>query len=430
MIKTAEIFLKNFIYKKIIVGLSGGADSVALILNMIKFNIIAVHVNHNMRGEESNRDEEFTINLCGKLNIPIEIYRYRDICMQYSGCETLIISEEQARNFRHACLEDARKKYSADYIALAHNQEDNAETILMNLFRGSGLLGLCGIRPIKKTYIYPFLEVSRKEIEEFLNKINQEYITDSSNASYKYTRNRIRHTIFPNINKNAASNITAAAKILCEDSDLLETIALETFNSLSQEYETEIIINEELKTKPPPIIRRVIRIAIKRLRKNELVDITSTHINIAIDILNGNTGRSINIPGLFFYKEYDKLIIRNKIKHFSEFLYKVTPEVEIFIKEINKIFLLTKNYKKNSCAVGIDYDKVSSLVVRSRLPGDRIKLNIGTKKLKDYFIDKKIPRDIRKSMILLAKDSEILWIENGDVHADNNNIFYICIREV
>ena len=422
MIKKANEFLKNFKEKKIIVGLSGGADSVALILNMLNLNIIAVHVNHNMRGEESNQDEEFSINLCKKLDIPIEVYRYRDICMQ---------SEEQARNFRHTCLEDARKKHNADHIALAHNQEDNAETILMNLFRGSGLLGLCGIRPIKKIYIYPLLEVSRNEIESFLKKANQDYITDSTNASYKYTRNRIRHTIFPNINKNAASNITAAAKMLCDDSDLLESLAMEAFNELSHITESEIKINANLMNKPLPIIRRVIRIAIKRLRKNKLVDITNTHINIAIDLLNKNTGRSANIPGLFLYKEYDTIIIKNKIKYFSGYSYKVAPEVEVFVKEINKYFLLTKEPKKNSCKVSINCDKVSGLVVRSRLPGDRIKLSIGTKKLKDYFIDKKTPKDIRESTALLANGSEILWIENGDVHANNsNNIFYICISEV
>ena len=423
MIKKAKIFLENFKQKKIIVGLSGGADSVALILHMLEFNIIAVHVNHNMRGEESTRDEEFSINLCKKLNIPIEVYRYRDISMQ---------SEEQARNYRHACLEDAKKKHNADYIALAHNQNDNAETILMNLFRGSGLLGLCGMRQVKNTYIYPLLDITRQEIENFLYKNNQDYIIDSSNALYKYTRNRIRHIIFPNINKNAVTNINTAAKMLCDDSDLLESMAMEKFKLLSQVNKSEIIIDTSLKNEPLSIIRRVIRIAIKHIRKNELVDITSIHIDIIMDLLNGISGRSINIPGLFFYKEYDKIIIRNNAKIFHGFSYKVQPEVKIFIKERNKYFLLTREYKKNGCMISLNYGKVwDNLVVRSRLPGDKIKLNIGTKKLKDYFIDKKIPKEIRENMILLANGNEILWLEDGTMYCENNkHIFYIYISEV
>ena len=180
----------------IIAGISGGADSVCLLLVLLElqkeigFGIVAVHVNHGLRGAEADADEAFVKQLCKEYGIPLETY-CADVAMIAN--ERKQSTEEAGREVRRECFEQARVKYSGTKIALAHHQNDNAETFLFRLARGTGLKGLGGMIPVKEQFVRPLLCLSRGEIEEYLQEHDISYCTDASNESDEYARNRIRN---------------------------------------------------------------------------------------------------------------------------------------------------------------------------------------------------------------------------------------------
>ncbi|MDE7226195.1 MAG: tRNA lysidine(34) synthetase TilS, partial [Ruminococcus sp.] len=210
----------------VICGLSGGADSVCLLLSLLRlsedmgFSVEAVHVNHCLRGEESDRDENFCRQLCLMLNVLFTAVS----CDVGSHAESESISLEQAaRDMRYQALQriaDGKK------IATAHNADDNIETILLNLVRGSGIKGLSGIPPVRGNIIRPLLTISRNEIEEYLSSENQDYVTDSTNLTDDYTRNKIRHNVIPvlkTINSSLADTTARTAEVLRSENDFIES---------------------------------------------------------------------------------------------------------------------------------------------------------------------------------------------------------------
>ena len=218
----------------VIVGLSGGADSVCL-LKLLKeykkqqeFQLYAVHVNHHIRGEEAVRDEEFSKSVCQKLEVPFTVFHY-DV-PKLAGEEKLSL-EEAGRNVRREAFEKVKKSIKMQgkkIIALAHHENDNAETVLHNLMRGSGAAGLGGIRPVsgeKDSYIRPLLFVKRAEIEKYLKGQGISWVTDSTNEETEYTRNKIRHQIIPvmeEINPQAVSCIGRAAENMWKIEEYLQ----------------------------------------------------------------------------------------------------------------------------------------------------------------------------------------------------------------
>ncbi|MDE7293582.1 MAG: tRNA lysidine(34) synthetase TilS, partial [Oscillospiraceae bacterium] len=180
----------------VVAALSGGADSVCLLLVLKKlrerlnFALSAVHINHNLRGEESDRDRDFCLRLCEREGIPIRVYSVN--AAEYAekkGYST----EEAARILRYDCFEKESERLSGALIATAHNMGDNTETVLFNLTRGTGVRGLGGIPYKRDNIIRPLLDVSREEIEKYLEAHGQDFVTDSTNLTDDYTRNRIRH---------------------------------------------------------------------------------------------------------------------------------------------------------------------------------------------------------------------------------------------
>ncbi len=217
--------------KNIIVALSGGADSVALLFALLQLkdelelNISACHVNHNLRGEESDGDEDFVRSLCEKLSVPLEV-RSVDIISAQKKHESI---EETARKARYSFFEELAERYSAS-VATAHTASDNSETVLMNMLRGTGLKGLCGIPPVRDYIIRPLIACTRNDTEKFCAENNLGYVTDSSNLSTLYTRNKIRLEIMPQlleINPSFAAAVTRMTAGLADDSRYLEKIAEE-----------------------------------------------------------------------------------------------------------------------------------------------------------------------------------------------------------
>ena len=234
---------------KVVVGVSGGADSVCLLFVLIElrkqipFEIIAVHVNHELRGEAAKRDEEYVKTLCNTLGI---------VCETYSENVELIAknrkqsTEEAGRTVRYEKFQQVMERYGGTRIALAHHKNDNVETLIMNLARGAGLKGLGGIRPVSGEIIRPLLCVKRSEIEKYLEEHQISYCTDATNESDDYTRNRIRNHVIPyleeNVNAGAVNHLDETMQQMREIHAYLQEQMCLAYDECVQEKEGIYII--------------------------------------------------------------------------------------------------------------------------------------------------------------------------------------------
>ncbi|MCL2048680.1 MAG: tRNA lysidine(34) synthetase TilS [Defluviitaleaceae bacterium] len=518
---------------KIVVGISGGADSVALlhILHSDGNDVAAVHVNHNLRGAESDGDEAFVRALCERLGVPLRVVsvNVRRLAEQYK-----LGVEEAARKLRYEALETARRELNAEKIAVGHTADDNAETVIMNLCRGAGLKGLCGIPPENGRIIRPLLKKSRAEIEEYLLLHGLEYIHDTSNFSNEFLRNRIRNIIMPALEKEVGANVKAIiaknTELLRDDEDFLSAAAFAASGELgklgalpllsecfvdvlrstqninlvgisprsldteceantqqAQEQEQEqaqeqtqgqeqeqaqpkITLDiQKLNLLHPAIKKRVIRIALEKIRTEELYDISAAHILAVLGLAKAQSGREIHLPSAIVAKEYDKLIFTAlphqvgycragacpsrgmhatagqagsacgiiQENHLDNALLPACPSPtknlanapipvpNLSAKHINH--LLKENFSpRGYCTKAFDCDKIHGEVfLRTRLCGDKITLRSGsgqlfTQKLQDFFTNKKVPKSERDNIPLLAYGSDILWFFWDKEYANAN----------
>ena len=212
---------------KVLVALSGGADSVALLRVLLQMNLYceAVHCNFHLRGDESERDEQFVRELCEKLSVPLHVEHFATTEWAETHHQSI---ETAARELRYEAFERLRSSLDLQQIAVAHHLEDSVETVLFNLMRGTGVKGLSGIAPINGHIVRPLLSVTRDDIEEYLTTLGQDWVDDSSNATDDYARNRIRHHLLPlleELNPTSLQNIAATAEHLRGVSDICEGIA-------------------------------------------------------------------------------------------------------------------------------------------------------------------------------------------------------------
>jgi len=434
----------------IIVGVSGGADSISLIhiLNKLKtkYNttLIAVHVNHCIRKEEAKRDEQYTIDFCNNINIKTEIFSF-DI--KKIAKQLLITEEEAGRLKRYEAFEKTLKKYNADKIAVAHNMNDNAETLLMRLFRGTGIKGLGGISPVRGNIIRPLIFLTRSEIEKYCNDNNINFKIDSTNEKDIYSRNKIRLKLIPwiceNFNKNIINTLSKTSLIMSQENEYLDNIAKQALEECAINSEKTLLDINKLKEYDDVIKRRIIRQAYLKYTK-DLHDISYQHINMILDLLYKQTGKSINLPyGLKAEIQYNNLLLYKQNKDENGFCYDVKEETVIYIKQINKYIKISK-YKKINLpgilpyTISFNYDKIiNALKLRTRLSGDRIYYNGigGNKKIKNLFIDLKIPRIQRDNIAMLADGNNILWIDKYKISdfykadKNTNNKIYLHIWE-
>jgi tRNA(Ile)-lysidine synthase len=407
---------------RVLVGLSGGADSVALLHALMslrdtwQLSLFAAHINHQLR-DEAQADEDFVNALCMTWQIPLRVFH---IDVRGEACGQTV--EQAARRLRYECLQAAALEAQAHCIATAHNRDDNAETVLLNLIRGAGLKGLCGIPPMREDgkgapVIRPLLETPRQAIEAYLQENNIPYRTDASNFDCAYTRNRIRHEILPpieaHINPHARQVIARNALWLKEDEALLAQLTLQAFDECAVSHNPLRLCIKTLAAQPPALIRRVLRRAVAHAY-GTITDLHAAHIELISDLLHGGTGREVHLPtGSIVRREYGHLIFTRQPPDMPlGFCYTLEPEQAVFIPELGKTARLTLHKPTFHCKPTFLYDKVEGcLHLRTRRPGDRIHIQgVGTRKLQDYFTDNKTPRDQRDAVPLLACGSEILWI--------------------
>ncbi|MCI5602974.1 MAG: tRNA lysidine(34) synthetase TilS [Clostridiales bacterium] len=430
--------------ESVIVGISGGADSVCLykiLLELKKYfdiDIIAVHIHHGIRGDEADRDMNFVENMCKNDGVKFKCYKYN--VPEYAKANGL--SEEEAgRTLRYKAFDEVAKELISNgrsvKIAVAHNRNDSAETFIHNLCRGSGLKGLAGIPYKNGSIIRPVLCLTREEIERYLSEHNIAHIDDSTNFTEDYTRNKIRHRVLPylneNINDNSISHICQAADELREIEDYLSEITNYAYENIVSEHNNCIYINRKALADEKEIIqKRVVRVCIEKAA-GKLKDITRKHIEDVIDLCDRQTGRYIMLPyGIIARVQYENIILEreniNKIideKNIEKDIrkdgvYTLGDEefdvriIDVEKEEINIKFLINqlKNYQ-NLYTKCFDYDKIQFTVqLRYRESEDYLVINAKgqRKKLKSFFVDNKIPAEKRGMIPVFADGSHIIWI--------------------
>lgn len=431
MLKRIYKFIKeyNMIQKdnNIIVGVSGGADSMCL-LHLLKelsrdypFKLTVVHINHGIRGKEADEDAAYVRDICKAWDIPCRIYA---VDIKEEALKRKCSEEETGRAIRYEIFEKVRLETGGAKIAVAHNMNDQAETVLMQLFRGSGMKGLGGISPVRGNIIRPLLEFTRDEIESYCIQNQIQYRQDYTNALNIYTRNKIRNELIPfiqeNFNPNIVKTLYNMSILLREEESFLNEQAQAHLKCCVKEEKDQLLIldNHVFNTYHPILKKRIIRAVIERL-SGHLRNIDSNHILDVIELSTKGTGKKLCLPNAIIVKrQYEDLIFQVGEKIFEDFCYNIPIPSNLWIKELNarlETKLLDKeNFNLslyNTCTKSFDYDKIENgLQIRTKKPGDRIILKNGTKKLKDFFIDEKIPRDERNKIPLLADGNKILWV--------------------
>lgn len=419
---------------QLVIGLSGGPDSIVLLYVLldiqenIDFNIHIAHVNHGVRGKAALADEKFVESLAEDLNLP---YYSRTVNMDKYALEKNISSEEAGREIRYGFFREILKKLKSGNrgkIAVAHNKNDQAETLLMRFFRGTSIDGLRGMEYINGDIIRPILGIRREDIEKYLLERNIESCLDKTNLEPIYHRNKIRLELIPYIEKEYNPNIIETlwrtSRISAQDSDFLEVYTEKAFGKMTKnKKENSVTLNKSLFLKEHRSIQqRIIRTCIDEIQGN-LQGFTSQHIvNILNLVLEGGTGRSIDLINDFIARiSYDKFIIEKyKKSEEKDFLCEVKVEGSTYLKESN-YEVETKIYpareididRKNPYIMDFDFDKIKGgLYCRNRRPGDRFVPHgmKGSKKIKDYFIDEKIPKEKRDKIPLIEDEENIIWL--------------------
>lgn len=399
---------------RIVVGLSGGADSVCLlsVLNSLKaeygFSLVAAHINHGIRGAEAQRDEESCKRLCESLNVPLEIL-HADIptLSKQQG----IGEEECGRIVRYDFFRSLAGKRGK--IATAHNLNDNAETLLLNLVRGAGSKGACGIPPVRDNIIRPLIETDRKSIEKYCEENELQYVTDSTNLECEYSRNKIRIKVLPTlceINQNAVGALSGFASRMREQEAFLESVVNEKYALCvkdSELYEAEFSALDIFLKK---------RIAGRFLSELSHGEVESKHIDDFLRfvgsgkvLITASATEIVSRDGKIFKKP-------EQAEQFSVDFSLDDKKVNLPFCEISIEKYDTKdlqNLNKDMLDNLIDCDKISNtLILRSRKDGDKFTFSKRrvTKTVKKLFNEDKIPPEVRNRMIILDSDGEVAWL--------------------
>lgn len=424
IVKGGNLFSSN---DRVLIGVSGGVDSMVLLDLMInlssdlKFEIGVAHLNHGVRGIEADGDMELVKDICMKHNV---LFYTKTVDMEGYGKQNKLTPEEAGRVLRYCFFEDLKNKYKYNKLALAHNMNDQAETIMMRIMRGTGIDGIRGMTESHNNLIRPLISVSRTEIEEYAKTENVRYRTDSTNLETIYGRNKIRLELLPYIEKEfnpkISESLVRLSRVISEDLDYINQQVADIVERLVSEKDNCIIFSiNDFKKIDIRLQNRVLRQCLKTIQEN-LTGIEEKHIILFKKfIFDSKTGKLHDIKnGIKAKCEYDKCVIGkfkenktyyeyqlNELFELDNELFKIESEI-INVENI-------KNYSKDLFVKCFDYDKISyALKIRNRRNGDKIRLlgMNGSKKLKDLFMDLKIPKDKRDNIPLLVTEDEIVWV--------------------
>lgn len=432
--------------ESVVIGVSGGADSMCLLNIMenigrpLKLRLVAVHIHHGIREETADRDAAFVEDYCREHGIRCVVKHFDvpALANQWGMSE-----EEAGRRVRYETfnqvLEDMNKENGCEAggkIAVAHNADDSAETVLLNLFRGSSIKGMAGILPVRGRIIRPVLCLTRQEIEAYNGANHVAYVHDETNFAAEYTRNKLRLHILPAIkeaiNPRAAEHINMAGQSLAEIDDYMEQECERIFGDIAAVRNEAGHKGIYIKTKDflklhaamqAQLVKRCLYTVAGRAK-----DITGRHMRSVKELFIMEVGKSVNLPySMVAVKEYEGVIIKKQadepavsgdiikreVVMAHEGTYQLAVGDSIVEISIEKDTSRECIFEENMYTKWIAYDIMdSNLLLRTRREGDYIIVDDkgSKKKLKDFFIDKKIPRDDRDRICLVTRGSEVIWI--------------------
>ena len=435
---------------KVLVGLSGGADSVCLLYVLkelaekVHFSVYALHVNHGIRGKDADADEQFATKLCAELGV--KFVSIKEDIPDYSE-KNRVSLEEGGRIVRYAAFERVKKEWGCTKIALAHHANDSAETMLFHLFRGGKLAGLAGIPPVRGDIIRPLLCCSRKEIEAWLEERNISYCTDTSNFSEEYTRNKIRHRMIAyaeeEINSKTVLHIQQTAEYMRQVKEFVEAETIRLFGKAVQKKKDMYCIAVSILSEAPLFLQQ--QLIYQLLGEiGGLKDVTELHVTQVLSLMEKQSGRCVDLAGgILAERSYDRILLGRKQETEAEQeilveipgCYAITLPGEFALRvssntvssvdackvfsENSSFFLVfsvfpyvnTMKIPKNRYTKWFDYDKIKdAIILRKRQSGDVLSFPNGTKTVKAFFVDEKIPKEERNQITLVACGKEILWI--------------------
>ena len=448
-------------------GVSGGADSVCLLLVLsalkkeIPYKLLVVHINHKIR-KEAGWDAAFVKDLCERYQVPFFLVE-EDV--EALAKEKGISTEEAGRQVRYQAFDTVLRENAPEAvqrgkakIAVAHNLNDRAETMLFHLFRGSGLNGLGSIRPVKErqglsTIIRPLLGLPRSEIEAFLSEKEMCWCIDSTNDEDTYTRNKIRHHILPyaqeSVSCGAVTNMGRAAEILAETEDFVQKEMRKAYaecvteiysgesvgdygqNKFSNDFPAgqQIVFSVQKFLSYHPLLQKQMLLHCLERLTPARKDITATHVEDMLSLFTKEGNRSIHLPyGLVARREYEKVMVEERTSDI-DILFKngisvhlpKPGEVPLYVPLFERegmefsVFSYEKsmNIPQNEYTKWFDYDKMSkSLTIRTRRTGDYFTFNaaLSKKSVQDYMVEAKIPKGKRDDVPILADGQQVLWI--------------------
>ncbi|HCE74339.1 MAG TPA: tRNA lysidine(34) synthetase TilS [Lachnospiraceae bacterium] len=448
--------------QRILAAVSGGADSVCLLAVLhalapeLSFSLEAVHVEHGIRGEESLQDCAYVERLCGKLGVRLTV---RHIHVPELARQSGRTEEEEARIQRYRIFEETAEQCGAQRVAVAHHLGDQAETVLWNLIRGSGLRGLRGILPVRPLrdgqaasplVVRPLLETSREEIEQYLEACGLSYRTDRTNLDKTVTRNKIRHDILPDLiklNAQAPRHIAQAAEEAAEAEAYLERVTARAAEGCihCQADGQPVLLLARWQKEEPFIRRRLLRECIRRASGNgSLKDIGAVHVEALMGLACGGGEKSVRLPGeLTAVRSYGQIRFLSgaealsgavlpaagalyaqdarpgerwvevpfpgrQMVHYGGYCF----SLECGCAGESGICIPKKRFTKWIAYATIAQKESQKLCFRTRRPGDVlvVRQDGSRKKLSDYLIDEKIPLSLRDRVVLLAIGSEVLWV--------------------
>ncbi len=420
----------------IVVGVSGGADSVCLFLLLNEYcrqksaNLVAVHLNHKIR-EDAGADAEYVRELCKEFGVTLHVFE-EDVALlaKQSGIGT----EEAGRIARYRAFEQVLSEYGGNgKIAVAHHKGDLAETVLFHLFRGSGITGLTGMAPVRSNIIRPLLDVTREEIEQYLLEKGRKWCIDSTNQENTYTRNKLRNVLLPYAEKEicpqAGMHVANAAKELTQIKELLDGMTAEALKeTVVFERDDEAVVLAEPFLQKHEVIRKQLILRVLEYLTPARRDIGSVHVNDVLSLFEKENGKQIHLPyRLVATKVYDRVVIKRQQEETGEWSIPVTVPGKVSCESGEVLEFSVFEYDNSSeiprkrYTKWFDYDKITNcLELRNRRTGDYLVISADGKKksVKEYFIEEKIPRQERDKQILLADGSHILWVVGMRISED------------
>lgn len=442
----------------LLIGVSGGVDSLVLLHTLVGLSddldlyLELAHLDHGLRGESSTADAEFVSACAEDLNLPVTVAR-RPVRADGESVE------EAARRVRFKFLSQVAEENNLDFVALGHNKNDQAETVLMHLIRGAGLRGLSGMPAIRDKYIRPLLTVTRTQIRGYAEAHDIDYRVDETNRDRTYTRNRLRHDLIPKIereyNRNLVDGLTRTAGLVGEAREVLLDLVGEAWDEISwrsDAHEGVCLEAGELKSRRGFIRKELIRKGIAGA-KGDLMDVTATHVELVENaIFNAQDRTQLDLPGITFVGDDDSACFFSNYTPEEKpepFRFEVSVGGELTVEEAGVKLSFDRLSRDKAPDLSqlandpsrevVSWNQVEPpIIVRTRENGDRfIPLGMdGEKKIKDFLIDSKVPVDKRDRLPLICDDRRIIWVvgyridERYKLDSSTDNVLLMEARDI